>query len=278
VGWDNTAYRVNGRYVFRFPRREIAAGLIETEARLLPAVAAGLAVAGGLPLAIPVPLFVGEASEAFGWRFSGYEEIPGRTACGVTWSTAARDAAGPVLGKFLKSLHGFSRSEAKKLGAPFDTLGRLDLEKRIPRTVSQLETLERLGLIASRHVWMEIVEAVEGTEAAGEESLCLAHGDLYARHLLVDDGGRLCGVIDWGDVHLGDVAVDLAIGYAFLPEAGREAFFEAYGAVDEGTRLKARFRALYHSAVTAEYGYKTGDAALLRESLTALAFLRLGSD
>ena len=35
------------------------------------------------------------------------------------------------------------------------------------------------------------------------------HGDLYSRHLLVDDAGRPCGVIDWGDCHVGDPAVDL---------------------------------------------------------------------
>ena len=27
IGWDNTAYRVNGEWVFRFPRREVAVNL-----------------------------------------------------------------------------------------------------------------------------------------------------------------------------------------------------------------------------------------------------------
>ena len=36
VGWDNTAYRVNDKFVFRFPRRQIAVELIRTEARVLP--------------------------------------------------------------------------------------------------------------------------------------------------------------------------------------------------------------------------------------------------
>ena len=31
VGWDNTVYDVDGRWVFRFPRRAIAVPLLETE-------------------------------------------------------------------------------------------------------------------------------------------------------------------------------------------------------------------------------------------------------
>lgn len=38
-GWDNTAFLVDGSMVFRFPRRDVAAPLLETEARTLPVVA-----------------------------------------------------------------------------------------------------------------------------------------------------------------------------------------------------------------------------------------------
>src|SRR5438105_1584484 len=38
-GWDNTVLLVNDSFVFRFPRRRIAASLIETEVRLLPWIA-----------------------------------------------------------------------------------------------------------------------------------------------------------------------------------------------------------------------------------------------
>ncbi len=33
TGWDNAAYVVNGRWVFRFPRRKAFAGLLESEVR-----------------------------------------------------------------------------------------------------------------------------------------------------------------------------------------------------------------------------------------------------
>ena len=74
-GFDNTAYRVNGAWVFRFPRRQVAVPLMEREARLLPAIAPRV------PLPIPVPDRVGRGNEAFPWPFAGYREIAGQTAC-----------------------------------------------------------------------------------------------------------------------------------------------------------------------------------------------------
>lgn len=45
-GWDNSVFAVNGAWVFRFPRRQLAVPLIEAELRLLPSLP---------PLPVPVP-------------------------------------------------------------------------------------------------------------------------------------------------------------------------------------------------------------------------------
>lgn len=39
-GWDNAAFLVNGAYIFRFPRRSIAAPLVAIEATVLPLLVA----------------------------------------------------------------------------------------------------------------------------------------------------------------------------------------------------------------------------------------------
>ncbi len=98
----------------------------------------------------------------------------------------------------------------------------------------------------------------------------LVHGDLYVRHLLVNEQMELCGVIDWGDVHIGDPAEDLAIAHSFLrpPDHGR--FLAEYGEVDTATWTLARFRALQHSAMLAVYAHEFHDGTLLREPVTAL--------
>lgn len=76
------------------------------------------------------------------------------------------------------------------------------------------------------------------------EALC--HGDLDPRHVLID-GGHVSGLIDWGDVNVGHPAMDLGLAFA-LPLAAREAFFSAYGAVDEVVATLARARAVMSAA------------------------------
>src|SRR5262249_19031975 len=100
------------------------------------------------------------------------------------------------------------------------------------------------------------------------------HGDLYARHLLVDDAGALSGVIDWGDVHLGLPWLDLSIAFGFLPPSARAAFFETYGGVpDRALVRRARLRALGYAVALLVYGAETSDVDLVREARVSLDHL-----
>lgn len=242
AGWDNTAFLVNGEWVFRFPRRAIGAALMANELDVLPRIA------GRLPLAVPEPVWRGRDGD---WPFAGYRLLPGRPAVGLD-DEARRRAARP-LGEFLRALH------ALRVEAPGDTLGRLDPAKRVPATI------EMLGDPAP---YRYIIEAAAPDGAAP----ALVHGDLYALHLLVD-GGALSGVIDWGDVHLNSPAADLMVAHAWLPPAARDAFRDAYGPITEATWALARFRALHHTLHFMRYAVATGLADLEREARTALEFI-----
>ena len=99
---------------------------------------------------------------------------------------------------------------------------------------------------------------------------CVVHGDLYARHILVDERAGAVAVIDWGDVHFGDPAVDLSVAFMLLPPHLRGQFLDAYGAAGERTLQLARYRAIYHSALVAHYGHRIGDADLLYSGLLGL--------
>lgn len=79
-GWDNAAFLVNGRYVFRFPRRHIAVPLIRAEMRYLPLLAPRL------PVAVPMPRFAGAPDSGFPYPFAGYERLLGTPACRLTWT------------------------------------------------------------------------------------------------------------------------------------------------------------------------------------------------
>ena len=101
----------------------------------------------------------------------------------------------------------------------------------------------------------------------------LVHGDLYAAHLLVGADGDPCGVIDWGDVHIGQPVVDLALLFSFLPPQGRRSFQQIYGEIDPTTAAVARFKALEIAVTLVLYGHDNEKADLVRDGQTALRLL-----
>lgn len=261
-GWDNVAFLVNGTFVFRFPRRASTAPLLAREVALLPLIAPCV------PLAIPAPQCVGAPTRTSPWPFAGYRRIEGHTACRAHLTDAQRANLARPLAQFLRALHAIDATPLVARGLPFDEIGRLDHAKRLPLTSERARSLQDGGLIASADAI--VAELERNAPDTGSSRLTLVHGDLYSRHLIVDDAGSLQGIIDWGDVHLGEPALDLAAGYLMLPPAAQTTFFDAYGAIDERTHRLARYRALYHATLTAHYAKDIDDADLLAESLTSL--------
>ena len=278
VGWDNVAYRVNEAFVFRFPRRQLGAACMEAEIAVLPHVAESL------PLPVTNPAFVGRATVDYPWSFAGYRMLAGRTACAAALDDAQRTRLAEPLAHFLACLHAFTAPQIDAWNARPDTLGRLDAHKRVPMARQALERVRQRGLLPDLQPLHAIVDDIarrhgvdqpaSGEEASIEtEPVVLVHGDLYARHLLVDEDGALGGVIDWGDIHAGRAATDLMIAHSFLPPAAHTVFRTAYGPISEATWRMARFRAVYHTAALATYAHDTEDEALLRESHTAFRYI-----
>jgi aminoglycoside phosphotransferase (APT) family kinase protein len=268
AGWDNTAFRVNGRLVFRFPRRQVAVPLLEAEVRLLPVLAPRL------PLPVPVPGFVGRPTAAYSWPFAGYPLLPGRTACAATLDEGQRVAAAEPLGRFLAALHAVPASQAACHGAGPDPISRLDPARRVARARENLDQFAARGFVEDARPLRAILDAAPDSYTARADTL--VHGDLYARHLLVDGENRLAGVIDWGDVHLGDPAADLMIAHTFLPPTAHGAFRAAYGPVADVAWRMARLRAVWHTLFVLAYAVDSGDADLGREARVALRHLAAG--
>ncbi|MBV8370509.1 MAG: phosphotransferase [Candidatus Eremiobacteraeota bacterium] len=266
-GWDNTAYLVGGTYVFRFPRRTIAVPLIEREVAILPLLAPAL------PAPIPVPCFAGIPTEAFPWPFAGYVHLAGTTVSELPRATFGTRLAGE-LGAFLRALHRIVPSAAVARGLPPDDIGRLAHERRFALACNRLAELHAAGVIPSPISLTEQLARI--APQPGEGALCIVHGDLYARHVLVNQEGGLGGVIDWGDVHLGNPALDLAVVDLIFTPVEAKAFFAAYGPADARTLELARYRAIYHATLTVHYGWHTSDPALLAQGTATLE--RLGGD
>ncbi len=260
-GWDNTAYLVGGEFVFRFPRRAIAAPLILREIAILPLLAPAL------PVPIPLPRFAGTPGDDYPWPFAGYARLAGTTLCA---RAGAGDSAALArgLGTFVRALHHIDPRAAVERGLPRDEIGRLNHESRFRPVAERFAALHEAGVIADPSRLLAFLRAV--APRPDETASHIVHGDLYARHLLIDEAGELSGVIDWGDLHLGHPALDIAIADLVLEPAGQTVFFEAYGPVDARTRALARYRAIYHAALEAHYAWKTSDAPLFRAGASAL--------
>jgi aminoglycoside phosphotransferase (APT) family kinase protein len=259
-GWDNTVWLVDGRWIFRFPRRAIAIPGIERQIALLPSLAPLL------PLPVAAPLFAGRPDAGFPWPFSGSELIPGRELCDAGLDDAGRVALARPLAVFLRALHSARVDGAETL--PVDFNGRADMAIRVPRAAEQLAEVEALGVWRRPPEVDRLLEDGAGLPPSAERAL--VHGDLHVRHVLVSDAGALAGVIDWDDLCLADPCVDLSLVPSFFPPEGQEAFLDEYGPVSDEQLLRARVLALSLCGALAAYAHDEALPSLEREAVAGL--------
>ena len=265
TGWDNTVHLVDGEWLFRFPRREIALAGLRREIAVLPLLAPRL------PLPIPMPEYVGEPGPDFPWPFWGGRLIPGRELAEAGLGPEERITAATRLGGFLSVLH--DPGLAAEVGAdlPVDPMGRADPGVRVPKARAALTGLAEEGLYDPDPAIDELLAAAEQVGPPVSKPV-ISHGDLHIRHLLIDEKSDASGVIDWGDLCRADPASDLAIGFAAFTGQARTAFFSAYESpITADRELRARMLAVFLSAVLADYAAKTSRPRLLAESLAGLA-------
>ena len=264
VGWgfDNAVYRVGPELVFRIPRRKMGAELLDLEIGVLPHLA------DHVPVPIPVPVRIGEPGPDFPYRFAAYGWLEGTTAGRFDPTEAQRAALAPILGRTLKALHGAEAGPEAEAADPGDILYRHDLVRRLPKLLGLLDDLPtEVGGVRDTLQDLVATEPWDGRPH-------WVHGDLYPRHLLLGDDAALVGIIDWGDCHRGDPAIDLAIAWTFLPTEAFGTFREAYGPISDAQWNRARFRALHYGIHLLRFGLTEDDEAMARMGRRALATAR----
>jgi len=272
-GWDNAAWLVGGDWVFRFPRRQLGADVILSEFAVIPTVADRLAAP------VSCPLRIGEPTSEYAWPFAGYPLISGVELCQAAPAASQRLKLAEELGLFLRSLHDISAEEALQLGAPHDTFGRLDIQRRSTQAREQLSKAAKIGIIDSPARWESLLDQLV-PQCKPPVTDCLVHGDLYSRHVIVapcdaesEEDARLAGIIDWGDVHAGDPSADLACAWSLFDAAGRHRLLECYGEVAAESLALSRVRAIAHSSVCVVYGREANLPDLEQASRDALFWL-----
>ena len=268
-GWDNSVWVVEDRWVFRFPRREIAIAGLRREIDVLPQLAPLL------PVPIPAPCFVGRPSERFRWPFFGAPLLGGCEPAEACLTDVDRSRLGVGVARFLRALHAPQTlaSVDPERALPVDFNRRADMPFRVAMTRERLDAVTELAPPATRAAAEQVLADAEVLPPS--TTTVLLHGDLHVRHVLVEHG-ELSGVIDWGDVCVGDPSVDLLFVWSVLPPEAREVFFDEYGRVDDATRLRAQVLGIMLSAVLTLYARDQRLPALEREARAGIERAAVG--
>jgi aminoglycoside phosphotransferase (APT) family kinase protein len=227
-GWDNVIVRIGEDLVARLPRRELAADLILHEQRWLPELARGL------PILVPAPVRQGRPGHGYPWFWSICPWFEGEVAADVPLADPVREA--DRLGAFVHAFHRPAPPDA-----PSNPFRDIPVARLVPRTRGNLEQLgpghESVAALIDR------LAAVP----AWDRPPVWVHGDLHAANVLVADG-RICAVLDFGDLTAGDPAVDLAVAWMLFDADDRRRFRIAAGGgapVDDATWDRARLWGLH---------------------------------
>jgi aminoglycoside phosphotransferase (APT) family kinase protein len=258
LGTDNANFRLGDELLVRLPRRRRTSVTLEKERRWLPRLAPHL------PLAVPLPVADGVATDGYPFAWSVYRWLPGENA------TVARIADTVQLARHLAELiaalwrvdatdgpppgeHNFFRGEP--LGARDDAM-----------QAGTATLAEELDTDAVTAMWDDALAAPEW-----EGPPVWIHGDLDARNLLVQDG-RLSAVIDWGSAGVGDPACDVMVAWKVLPPGARDAFRDALE-IDDATWRRGRGWALSQAIGALSYYTDETNAVLVREAQRWLSAL-----
>jgi aminoglycoside phosphotransferase (APT) family kinase protein len=191
------------------PRLQAYAGQISKEYDWLPKLAPRL------PLAVPEALAIGAPSEDYPWAWSISRWIDGEVAEPERVIDLARFARD--LANFLTALHGVDAEDGPRPGAHSfyrgGPLASYDAETR--KAVAALgSSIDAVAVLA---VWDRSLASTWQRPAVW------VHGDVSVGNLIVKSG-QLCGVIDFGNLAVGDPACDLAMNWTVFKTEARDAF------------------------------------------------------
>lgn len=234
-GWDNRTFRLGDELSVRLPSNQGYVLQVEKEQRWLPVLAPSL------PVPIPEPVGLGQASELFPYPWSVYRWLPGRPASPELIADDVAFAA--ELGDFLTELQ---RVDAT--GGPVP--GAHNFSRGDSPAVYDADTRRAIAALGETIDVAMVTEVWDPALATRWQSAPVwFHGDVSEGNLLVD-GSHLSAFIDFGTSGIGDPACDLVIGLTTFRGEAREAFRE-HRALDSDTWARARGWALWKALIVA---------------------------
>lgn len=246
-GWGNQMWRLGDDLAVRIQHMATSPDQQLKERRWLPLLAPRL------PLPIPVPVRNGSPSERSPKIWTVMTWVPGLPA--DQGPITRGEHAAETLAAFLHALH----VEGPADGPP-DTTGHGAHPKDSTAGFHHfLDSLDAAA-IGSDVADVGAVWADAAAAPAWQGAPVWVHGDLHPANVVTADG-TLAGVVDFGELFIGDPAADLAAAWVLLPAGAASHFFAAYAGADEATVRRARGLAVLKSLFLMLMG-QNGDRGL----------------
>ena len=264
-GCDSVAFVVNGKLVFRFPKRADVADQLLREVELLPDVQRHV------PVPIPVYSHVGRPSERFPHPFGAYSMLPGVPA--IQWEPASLplEATATALAGVLSGLHRWDRTDAARLGIPPLDIDDLIEEVRAD-ALDDFAFLTQLAPDRPLERWRTFVaDAPEPSH--GDRPASVIHADLAAEHVLFDrTTGTVTGIIDWSELAVGDPSIDFSgiFHWGGEPLIARVLRHYEGATPDAGMLARARYLAACRGVLDVRFGHDMQRPDYIRGGLRAL--------
>ena len=100
----------------------------------------------------------------------------------------------------------------------------------------------------------------------------LIHRDLGGEHILcTPDGSGIAGVIDWGDVAIGDPAMDFVGLFILNPDMMEQVLLSYDGQIDESFRQRIDFYAKVGPFHEIRYGLQTGQKQYIESGVQGVS-------
>ncbi len=247
-GFDNTAFLINNEFVFRFPHRIEAHSCMENEIALLPYLS------DKLSFHLSAPTLIGIPSSEYPYPFAGYKLLSGKPLSEFQAPLVDNSDFAKTLGAWLRELHTLPvlKEHIEKLKGEHDwRLSFANRQQRVTECVTKYaDYFKNNGFDCQ--MLLHIMDSFKDVDMHSSKK-CYLHGDLYSKHILLNQAGMPVGLIDWGDVHIGHSAIDIAVGIMIFTQERLKDFLETYQEISPNIMKVAAFRAFYHSILAFSY-------------------------
>lgn len=207
-GFDHAVLVVNGTQAFRFPKNSAYLAKLRVTTAFLQRFAPLS------PVTVPNP----ELEEDDGLVYEKYTFITGTPLSeklARAWPEEKLMVLGNELGSFLSTLHTFPVNEAVTMGAL--------MHDPLKKWQRRYESIQHFVLPAVNSDTAEMIgrlfEHFFASLRTNSPALAVIHADIKPAHIIVSsDHQELTGIIDFGDMEIGDPAEDFTFFQKYTPD------------------------------------------------------------